>query len=282
MNPTRSVCSMYDAIGGNETVDDGEIDVPASAVNEADARSCPTVPHDMRRLRLDADIQRRIARLASHPVRPRHLHQPAPGLGPLRDAETPPNTTAAVDVAGAPECSPGGPIAVLLPATSRPEPIPPAGIKFPWGAGRGRLPTRTDGASNAELEKMHRTRPLNVMVVEDDTLLRRSAMDMLDDLGHNAVEASNGVAALKMLDAHKRIQVMMVDVKLSGMDGRELAEIARGLRSDLRIVFATGLSSERLGHFVADPMARYLPKPYRLRDLESALNSLRMSSISIV
>lgn len=125
---------------------------------------------------------------------------------------------------------------------------------------------------------MNDSATLSVMVVEDDTLLRQSAMDMLDDLGHSAVEASNGVTALKMLGSIRGIQVMMVDVKMHGMDGRELARIARDLRSDLRIVFATGLGSERLGQFVTDPLARYLPKPYRLNDLENTLNSLRIPS----
>ena len=119
---------------------------------------------------------------------------------------------------------------------------------------------------------------LSVMVVEDDVLLRRSVMDMLDDLGHTGIEVPNATAALRVLESHRPIQVMMVDVNLPGMNGRQLATIARGLRSDLRIVFATGHGSERLGQLADDPMARYLPKPYRLDDLENALNSLRIPS----
>jgi CheY-like chemotaxis protein len=117
---------------------------------------------------------------------------------------------------------------------------------------------------------------LKVLVVEDDKLLRLSVLDMLEDLGHVGIEAADASSALKILGSMRRLQVMLIDVGLPGMDGSRLAKIARDLRSDLRIVFATGRGREILAKTGLNPVVRYLPKPYRLQDLENTLNSLEI------
>ena len=74
-----------------------------------------------------------------------------------------------------------------------------------------------------------------ILVVEDDTDVRSYSCDMLRDLGYNVLEAENGSAGLKLLDAHPDIRVLFTDVGLpGGMNGRQLADEARRRKPGLR------------------------------------------------
>ena len=116
--------------------------------------------------------------------------------------------------------------------------------------------------------------PLRILVVENEALLRQSVMDMLQDLGHEPVEAMNGSTAMRILGAKQPLDVMLIDIGLPDMDGRELAKSARAMRPDLHMVFTTGYVVTALRDMGADVMARYLPKPFRHHDLEMVLNGL--------
>ena len=68
-----------------------------------------------------------------------------------------------------------------------------------------------------------------ILVVEDDTDVRSYSCDMLRELGYNVLEAENGSAGLKLLDAHPHIKILFTDVGLpGGMNGRQLADEAAG------------------------------------------------------
>lgn len=112
---------------------------------------------------------------------------------------------------------------------------------------------------------------LNILVVENEGLLRLSIMDMIEDMGHVGFEAPSADAALKFLADGRQVDVMLIDIGLPDMDGLNLARRARRLRPDLYLVFATGYGPRRLSDATAELMAGYLPKPYRMHDLEQAL-----------
>jgi CheY-like chemotaxis protein len=80
-----------------------------------------------------------------------------------------------------------------------------------------------------------------ILVVEDDDIVRMLIVDVLEELEFKVLEADGSEQALEVLgDASRHIDLMMTDVGLPGMDGRELATEARKLRPALPILFASG------------------------------------------
>ena len=80
-----------------------------------------------------------------------------------------------------------------------------------------------------------------ILVVEDDAIVRMLIVDVLEELQFKVLEADSGTAALALLKNHDTlIDLLMTDVGLPQMDGRELAARARALRPSLPILFASG------------------------------------------
>ena len=109
-----------------------------------------------------------------------------------------------------------------------------------------------------------------VLVVEDDPLVRMSAVDMIEALGFSPLQAEDAPTALKILESDERVDVLFTDVGLPGMRGHELAALSRDLRPDLKVVFASGYG-EADDHAV--PGATHLGKPYEQDELAEALGS---------
>src|SRR5215207_739032 len=102
-----------------------------------------------------------------------------------------------------------------------------------------------------------------VLVVEDGPQIRATAVQLFEELGCEVFDAYNGQSALKILEARPEIQVLFTDVRMPGMSGPELAQVARRLRPDLRIVLTSGYVS---GDAVPDGIP-FVPKPWRTGDL---------------
>ena len=80
-----------------------------------------------------------------------------------------------------------------------------------------------------------------ILVVEDDAIVRMLIVDVLEELAFTVLEADGSEAALKLIeDSGQTIDLLMTDVGLPGMDGKELAARARELRPALPILFASG------------------------------------------
>jgi PAS domain S-box-containing protein len=110
-----------------------------------------------------------------------------------------------------------------------------------------------------------------VLVVEDDPLVRMSAVDMTEALGFTPLEAADAPSALKILRTDARIDVLFTDIGLPGMRGHELAAKALEIRPGLRIVFASGYGETDEGQTIKD--AAHLGKPYEQDQLAEALGS---------
>jgi PAS domain S-box-containing protein len=79
-----------------------------------------------------------------------------------------------------------------------------------------------------------------VLVVEDEPVVRALIVEVLDDLGYSALEAEDGLAGLKILQSDQRVDLLMTDIGLPGLNGRQLADAARAGRPDLKILLMTG------------------------------------------
>ena len=104
-----------------------------------------------------------------------------------------------------------------------------------------------------------------VLVVEDDSAVRLIISDVLRDLGYASIEAGDGQAALPMLTSNTPIDLLITDVGLPGLNGRQLAEIARQHRPGLKVLFVTGYAEHATGHvpFLA-PGMEMVTKPFAL------------------
>jgi len=104
-----------------------------------------------------------------------------------------------------------------------------------------------------------------VLIVEDDPAVRALVRDVLSELGYQFVEAEDGNAAVPVLESSQRIDLLISDVGLPGMNGRQLAEIGRQLRPGLKVLFITGYAEHAAvrGGFL-DTGMQMITKPFNL------------------
>lgn len=110
-----------------------------------------------------------------------------------------------------------------------------------------------------------------ILVVDDDLLVAMATADMLEDLGHKAVQASSGQSALRELEANPTIELVITDQSMPGMTGTQLAAEIRQRWPHMPILLATGHAElpERSRHNLPR-----LDKPFDQRALELALTPL--------
>jgi signal transduction histidine kinase len=114
-----------------------------------------------------------------------------------------------------------------------------------------------------------------VLLVEDDASVRLLVSDVLEELGYRTVEAADPQAALKLIEGGIRFDLMITDVGLPGMNGRQLAEIARGRLPDLPVLFMTGYAqnAEARGGFLEANM-QMISKPFQIEVLASKIREM--------
>lgn len=102
-----------------------------------------------------------------------------------------------------------------------------------------------------------------VLIVEDDPAVRVLVSQVLSELGYAFVEAGDADGALPIIESSQRIDLMISDVGLPGMNGRQLAEIGRQVRPDLKVLFITGYAEHAAvrGGFL-DPGMQLITKPF--------------------
>ena len=135
------------------------------------------------------------------------------------------------------------------------------------------LPSTNDGplegAENGAAGDMLPRGETTVLVVEDDGPLRQLAARILRGAGYRVLTAEDAEQALRIADGHvERIHLMLTDVVLPGLGGRDLAAKVERLHPQTRIVFTSGFTDDaRLRHDLADGRIPFLPKPYTAEQL---------------
>ncbi len=117
-----------------------------------------------------------------------------------------------------------------------------------------------------------------VLIVDDDEAVRATTADVLTGLGYAVLQAAEGHAALALLDGDCTVDVLLTDVVMPGMNGPELARLARKSRPQLPIVFISGYADPE-GIDGEVRLGRLVRKPFRTSDLheqiEEALEEAR-------
>jgi PAS domain S-box-containing protein len=114
-----------------------------------------------------------------------------------------------------------------------------------------------------------------VLLVEDDPSVRLLIGELLSELGYQTVEAADPIAAIKILEYGTSIDLMISDVGLPGMNGRQLAEVARLYYPEIPILFVTGYAENaaiRAG-FLGSNMAM-ISKPFQVDNLAAKIGEM--------
>ena len=121
------------------------------------------------------------------------------------------------------------------------------------------LKAPVDRVANVEL-----TGSETVIVVEDQEAVRELATTVLRRYGYRVLEASNGPDAIALSERYPNIiHLLVTDIIMPLMDGRVLAEKLKGVRPEMKVLYVSGYSEEKLGRSRAmDPDLAYLPKPF--------------------
>ena len=107
-----------------------------------------------------------------------------------------------------------------------------------------------------------------ILVVEDEDRVRQFTVEALRDLGYTVVHAEGAVKALRQLDAHPDVRLLLTDIVMPDVNGRKLADEALRRRPDLKILFATGYTRNAVVHNgMLDHGVNLITKPFTLEQL---------------
>ena len=114
---------------------------------------------------------------------------------------------------------------------------------------------------------------LHILLVEDEAAVRTLAAEALRERGYVVVEATDGPSGLAALAGAARVDLLVTDVGLPGLNGRQLADAARERRPELPVLFVTGYAGTALGDALPPGMA-VIAKPFTLEALAARATAM--------
>src|SRR5581483_10472258 len=109
-----------------------------------------------------------------------------------------------------------------------------------------------------------------VLLVEDEPMVRNVAERALTRHGYSVITADNGEDALEILSKGEKIDLLISDVVMPGMDGPTMVREARQSRPELKILFMSGYAEEQLRKSIDIENVNFLPKPFSVTELAEA------------
>ena len=144
--------------------------------------------------------------------------------------------------------------------------------RYRGGAAEEEEPTSPSAMQQAEEGEV-------VLVVEDEAVVRGLILEELHELGYAALEAVDGASGLEMLRSKRRIDLLITDIGLPGLNGRQLADAARELRPSLKILFMTGYAENAaLASGFLEPGMEMITKPFAMEALATRIRSMLTES----
>jgi len=133
------------------------------------------------------------------------------------------------------------------------------------------------------------TKGQTILVVEDDADVRAYSISILRELGYTVLDAPGADAALRLLAAHPEIELLFTDIGLpGGLNGRQMADLARQRRPDLKVLFTSAYARNAIVHEGRlDPGVLLITKPFTYAGLASKLSEMlagpsRVSRVLVV
>jgi PAS domain S-box-containing protein len=115
-----------------------------------------------------------------------------------------------------------------------------------------------------------------ILLVEDEANLRYLARQYLEKQGYKVIEAADGAVAMQIAVAHESvIHLLLTDVIMPGMNGRELAQRIAEIRPNVKVLYMSGYTENVIGqNGTLDAGIKLLQKPFNLRDLKSKVREV--------
>src|ERR1700731_600096 len=139
---------------------------------------------------------------------------------------------------------------------------------------------RHDGAAAAPdaaaaAATRHASAGETVLVVEEEPVVRGVILEMLAEQGYRTLEAIDGPSGLRILRTKARVDLLVTDVGLPGMNGRQLADQARETRPGLKILFITGYAeSVAISDGFLESGMEMITKPFELDNLSRRIRAM--------
>ena len=112
-----------------------------------------------------------------------------------------------------------------------------------------------------------------VLVVDDDEMARSVLVSILKLKGHEVLDVPTPLAALEILRSRQTVDLLVTDVHMPGtVDGTGFVKMARSIRPELKVLYATGYADEVAEEIAVDPGARLLAKPFPLNTFISTVS----------
>jgi signal transduction histidine kinase/ActR/RegA family two-component response regulator len=110
--------------------------------------------------------------------------------------------------------------------------------------------------------------PKTVLVIDDESAVRTLCAEVLREAGYNVIEAGDGLAGLSLLESNLHFDMLVTDIGMPGINGREMADRARRTRPELRVLYITGYAEKAaFPNGNVDPGSHLLTKPFAIQDL---------------
>ncbi len=108
-----------------------------------------------------------------------------------------------------------------------------------------------------------------VLLVEDEEVVREMAKEILQECGYHVLQAKDGQHALELAGQHDgEIHLMLTDVVMPRMSGRELSEQLTPLRPEIRVLYMSGYTDDAIVHHgVLDEGTAFIGKPFSMQAL---------------
>lgn len=119
-----------------------------------------------------------------------------------------------------------------------------------------------------------------ILLVEDDESVRMAMEEYLLAVGYTVLTAPNGKAAIELAELYEQdgggtVQLVLTDVMMPEMNGRELADALRNRLPGIKIIFTTGYSDDPLSITESlPPDSRFIQKPYSVKELSKLIREL--------
>ena len=141
------------------------------------------------------------------------------------------------------------------------------------------LPRFRGDAADEEPGPHVTVRPANtgetVLVVEDEPVVRGLIVEILNDLGYHAIEAHDGPSGVDVLKSNRRIDLLITDIGLPGLNGRQVAEAGRKFRPGLKVLFMTGYAENAaLAAGFLEPGMAMVTKPFAMEVLTARIREI--------
>lgn len=127
-----------------------------------------------------------------------------------------------------------------------------------------------------ELSEKHLTHEGEVVVVvEDETLVRELIVEVLGELGYRVLQAADGTSGVQLLERLERVDLLVTDIGLPGLNGRQVADTARARRPNLKILFMTGYAENAaMANGFLEPGMEMITKPMSMEVLAAKIKAM--------